>query len=131
MRWSATAKSSYTRGVDPRLASIARNEALLRAVNQQIERLSADLGDRSWTTDGRIEFYCECERTCDGRVPLTLAEYDAAHEQNDRFVALAEHVTPEIEVVVERHDRYVVVDKLPAAERLVGADGIAGSDPAT
>ena len=90
----SAAKWPYTRDVDPRLASIARNEGLLRAVNQQIEALSTDLEGRSWTTDGRIEFHCECGRPCDGRVQLTLEEYDAAHRQTDRFVALAEHVTP-------------------------------------
>jgi hypothetical protein len=42
---------------------------------------------------------------------------------NDRFAVVPGHENPEIERVVERHERYVVVDKLPDAERYVGADG--------
>jgi len=104
--------------------SIARNEGLLRTVNQQIERLSTDLDDRSWTTDGRIEFHCECGNGCDARLRLSPEEYDRVHQERDRFVVAHGHESPEIEVVVERNERYAVVDKLPSVEPLVGADGV-------
>ena len=42
---------------------------------------------------------------------------------NDRFVVVLGHQDPEIERVVERTERYAVVDKRPEAEPLVGADG--------
>jgi hypothetical protein len=114
--------------VDPRAESVARNEALLRQVNEHIERLSAGVEERGWTPGGRIEFVCECGRECDLRLLLSHEEYDDVHTQADRFVVAPEHVTRDIEVVVARTDRYVVVDKLPAVERLVGADGLPSSE---
>jgi hypothetical protein len=114
--------------VDSRVESVARNEALLRQVNEHIERLSAGVEERGWTPGGRIEFVCECGRGCDRRLLLSHEEYDGVHTQADRFVVAPEHVTRDIEVVVARTDRYVVVDKLPAVERLVGADGLPSSD---
>jgi hypothetical protein len=44
-------------------------------------------------------------------------------EENDRFAVVPGHEDEQIERVVERAERYVVVDKLPQAERFVGADG--------
>jgi hypothetical protein len=114
--------------VDSRLASVARNEALLREVNRQIERLSVEVGGRDRAPDKQVEFHCECGASCDERVHLTVEEYDAAHAQDDRFVVVASHVSPEIERCVSVNERYAVVDKLPVAERLVGADGVPSSD---
>jgi hypothetical protein len=114
--------------VDPPLASVARNEAPLREVNRQIERLSVEVGGGDRTPDGQIEFHCECGASCDERLHLTLEEYDAVHAQDDRFVVVPAHVSPEIERCVSVNERYAVVDKLPVAERLVGADGVPSSD---
>jgi hypothetical protein len=116
--------------MDGRAESVARNEALLRQVNQQIERLSAGVEERGWTPGGRIEFLCECGRGCDRRLLLSRDEYDDVHAQADRFVVAPGHFTAEIEAVVAHTDRFVVVDKLPVAERLVGADGVPATDGA-
>jgi hypothetical protein len=43
-------------------------------------------------------------------------------EQDDRFTVVPGHESSEIEAVVERHDRYLVVDKIPALEPLVEDD---------
>jgi len=42
---------------------------------------------------------------------------------NDRFALVPGHENPEIERVMDRTERYVVVDKRPEAEPYVGADG--------
>jgi hypothetical protein len=54
---------------------------------------------------------------------MTVAEYDHVRSDNDRFAIAPGHETPEMEAVVETNERFVVVDKLPEAEPLVGADG--------
>jgi hypothetical protein len=108
--------------VDPRLERIARNEALFRRVNEAIEDVSEGLEERSWAPEqGSVEFHCECGREgCDAHVAMDPNEYERVHGQRDRFVVHPDHVTPEIEAVVDRTDRYVVVDKLPGAEELAG-----------
>jgi hypothetical protein len=67
---------------------------------------------------------CECGRAggCDGRVRMTLAEYDHVRRQDDRFAVAPGHENAAIEAVVERYERYVVVDKERQLEPLVADD---------
>lgn len=50
---------------------------------------------------------------------MTLDEYVRVRSQRDRFALVPGHENSAIERVVERDDRYVVVDKLDEAERFV------------
>ena len=102
----------------------AQNEALFRAVNEQIAGLDRKLAASSEDEDELYDFECECGRheRCDGRVRMTLDEYDAVRGQDDRFVVTPGHETDALEDVVERTERYVVVDKIPAAEKFVRDD---------
>jgi hypothetical protein len=107
--------------VDERAERAARNEALLREVNDRIEQVGAAavLPDEQ-----PLEFRCECGRPeCDGLVSLTAAQYQHVRADNDRFAVLPGHEDEQIERVVERGERYVIVDKKPDAEPFVGADG--------
>jgi hypothetical protein len=107
-------EAEYTRLVEKRLERITRNEALFRSVNERIEEFSRGVGD------DRVEFLCECGRDgCETRIWLTPKEYEAAHGQDDRFVLAPGHEAEEIERVVERHESYWVVDKLPEAEAIL------------
>ena len=111
--------------MEERLERTARNESLFREVNDRIEELSENVEAQGIAPEGGfVEFHCECGREdCTERVRLTVAEYERVRSDNDRFAVAPGHETPEMEVVVERGDRFVVVDKLPEAEPLVGADG--------
>jgi hypothetical protein len=104
-----------------RLARQAQNEALFREVNERI----AELGERgeAWSPDG-TDFMCECgeEGGCGQRVRVPLDVYQRVRSQDDRFVVRPGHETPELERAVEWTDRYVVVDKIRAAEPLVADD---------
>src|SRR5215211_6930172 len=102
----------------------AANEAVLREVNERRAALDRPAEEAWAERDELFEFVCECgvEGGCGGRIEMTLEEYDAVREQDDRFPVVPGHETPEIETVVERHERYVVVDKLPALEPLVDDD---------
>jgi hypothetical protein len=115
--------------VESRLDRQARNEALIREVNERIERLDriaeeARLGD----DPERFEFLCECgaggdeDIACDERIEMTVAEYEEIRRQDDRFALVPGHESEELEDVIRRTDRFVVVDKKPAAEPFVDDD---------
>ena len=104
--------------MDARDERIAKNEAVFRAANSEIER--AEESDPS--ADGVLEVLCECgQEGCSGLIKLTLAEYDGVRSQDDRFVVLEGHANPEIERVVERRSGYDVVDKFGEAEEIAEA----------
>ena len=102
----------------------AMNEALLREVNERRAAMDRE-AEGAWADSGELfEFVCECGANsgCEGRIQMTLEEYDAVRQQDDRFPVVPGHESPEIETVVERNERYVVVDKRPELEPLVEDD---------
>jgi hypothetical protein len=106
--------------VDARQERVSRNEAVYRSVNLQMERVSEELGGGP---DDRLEILCECGQDgCDATVDVTQAEYDEAHEQRDRFMIAPGHENEDIERVVKRTLRYLVVDKFGDAERVAEAE---------
>ena len=68
----------------------ARNEALLREVNEQIERVDRTAQEAGLSEDASFEFLCECGRvegadiSCDEHVEMTLAEYEDVRSQERR-----------------------------------------------
>jgi hypothetical protein len=96
----------------------ARTEALFRETNEAIER---GLWPGSQRDD--VRFRCECAQLdCHTILRLTLPEYESIREHPRRFVVAIGHEVPEAEIVVERHEDYLVVEKRGAsgaeAERL-------------
>ncbi|TMK79721.1 MAG: hypothetical protein E6G45_02730 [Actinobacteria bacterium] len=103
--------------MDERHERIVKNEAVFRAANREIEHAEKEAGGG---TDQLIEVLCECGREkCRGVITLTVAEYDGAHAQDDRFVVLRGHESAQIEEVVEERAGYLVVDKFGEAEDIV------------
>lgn len=94
----------------------ARNEALFREVNEQVERLAG-----RWDPAGSAGFVCECGNAdCAEHVEVPLEEYERVRRDPRRFVVLPDHVMPELEHVVERASHYAIVEKdAPAAVRVV------------
>jgi hypothetical protein len=106
--------------VEERFERQARNEALMRSVNEQIAELSGSAG--GWAhSDYPFEFQCECGKPegCDSRVVMTRAAYERVRSQEDRFAVAPGHQTNEIEHVVEEGETYVIVDKRDEFERFV------------
>jgi len=105
--------------MEERFERQALNEGLMRTVNDRIATL--DERATGWAApEQRFEFQCECGQTgCEGRVLMTLAEYDRVRCQRDRFAVVPGHETARIEHVVEQEERYLIVDKRDAVEHLV------------
>ena len=86
---------------------LAYNEAAYRRLNEGIER-----GHAEDPPSRQVGFRCECARLgCNAIVLLSKVEYEAVRGDGRRFFMLDGHELPEIEDVVERHERYVVVEK--------------------
>jgi diaminopimelate decarboxylase len=83
---------------------VAMNEATFRRVNEGIET-AQDPG-------GRLTFLCECGRLgCNRLILLTRPEYEAVRSNPRRFALVDGHEMLEVEDVVERAERYIVVEK--------------------
>ena len=106
--------------MEKRLEQQARNEDMMRSVNERIAAL--DKSGTDWADpEQQFTFQCECGKTdgCDGRVPMTLGEYERVRSQRDRFAVVPGHEAHEIESVVEQHERFVMVDKRDEVEAFV------------
>lgn len=99
----------------------ARNEALIREVNERIEEVDRRAASE---LDDRFDFLCECGREggCEHIVELTLSEYEEVRLEDDRFAVYPGHETAGLERVVKENERYVLVDKVADAEVFVADD---------
>jgi len=89
---------------------IGENEALFRDVNERVNALMKPKD--FWRT--LSDWICECpDETCMERIAMTPEEYEAlrAHPTHFAVAPDASHVYPEAESIVEKHDRYWVVEK--------------------
>jgi hypothetical protein len=83
----------------------AMNEATFRKINEAMQA-----GQEP--ASGLMTFMCECARLgCNKRLELTAGEYEAVRANPRRFAILDGHELPEVEDVVDRSERYIVVEK--------------------
>jgi hypothetical protein len=115
--------------MDERLVRQARNEALIREVNERIEQVDKAAEEANvGSEESFFEFLCECgggntgDIGCEERIPMTISEYENVRSQNDRFAVSPGHERDELEWVAARNDRFVVVDKRATAEPFVEDD---------
>jgi hypothetical protein len=105
--------------VSERDERIGANEALFREVNERIDQLHENLGSGK-----SFEIVCECgDPACVERFTIANDDYEALRTDVHQFAVVPEHVDPSVERTVERHERYVVVEKTDpdaaeAAERM-------------
>ena len=87
----------------------ARNQALFRSINERIEDLNRAFERLTLVGD----WVCECaDLSCIELMSLSLEEYEAIRQHPARFPIVGGHEVLEVERVVERHDRYIVVEKI-------------------
>lgn len=93
---------------DERAKRIGVNEALFREVNEQIEQLNQQLHG-----PGEMRVVCECgDAACVERLPISFKDYERVRKDPRRFVIAPGHEIPEVEVVIERHDAFFMVEKV-------------------
>lgn len=86
----------------------ARNQTLIREVNERVEEISKLHG----VTLPLAEWICECvDETCTERLSLTLEEYELVRSAPIRFVVAPGHEDEQVERVALRTNRFVVVEK--------------------
>ena len=94
--------------MDERARRIGRNEALYRAVNDEVHGLN----ERFAAVSNPMSAVCECGRPdCDERIELSAAAYEEVRQDSTRFVVKPGHEEPDVEDVVERLEAYFVVQK--------------------
>lgn len=115
--------------MNQRLERKARNEALIREVNERIEKVDKAAEDASFGSGETLfEFLCECGGSdtgdvgCEEHVEMTIQEYEKVRSQDDRFALYPGHEHAALEWVAARNERFVVVDKRPMAEPFVDDD---------
>jgi hypothetical protein len=95
----------------------ARAQSMFRDVNERVKQIKevfsvvVPLGD--WV--------CECaQQECAVRISLTTDEYEAVRSKPNRFAVAPDetHLFSEMEDVVERNERFWVVDKRGRAAEL-------------
>ena len=107
----------------------AQNEDLFRRLNERLHTL-ASIGDEAPGAGTMERCLCECSQaTCSRVIELTADEYRAVRARDRRFLVFPDvtHTVPEVETVVERHQRYWVVEKTGTAG--TEAQALADSDP--
>jgi redox-regulated HSP33 family molecular chaperone len=94
------------------VTGLIENEKLLRRSNERAQkRVKRDftVAERAQTT---IHFYCECSNLpCAIRIRLTEAEYEAIHQERDKFIVAKGHEIPSIEKIIAEHDDFYVIEK--------------------
>jgi hypothetical protein len=96
----------------------AHNESRYRALN---ERMQAHNAVHVWVDPPMPDWVCECTSTgCMSPVRLTPAEYEAIRAESTHFFVhpSEEHVSPAVEQIVQRNERYWVVQKIGEAAEL-------------
>ena len=92
----------------------ARTQSLFRDVNERVREINETFS--SIIPQG--DWICECaDQSCSERIALTTEEYETVRSDPRRFAIAPrdEHLFPRIEDVVERNDRYWVVEKYGVA----------------
>jgi hypothetical protein len=105
---------------------IAANENVLRQRNESSKESNAA---HAWVDPPVPDWSCECgDASCSDPIHLSVEEYEAVRRQPTRFLIAPgpEHVAPDVEYVVERHEGYWVVEKVG-----VGAEMSKELDPRT
>jgi hypothetical protein len=86
---------------------VGSNEATFRGINESVEK---DYSETDY--DGLIGFLCECgDSGCEETIELTRHEYERIRANSRRFAVIADHAIEATEDIVERHERYGVVEK--------------------
>jgi hypothetical protein len=109
--------------MDERARRIGENEALFRAVNEQVEELQRGMAAVS---DDRMHIVCECgELGCTERIVVPVGKYEEVRSDPTLFLIVSGHEKPDVEHVVEDAGSFAIVRKRDGGP----ADLAAATDP--
>jgi hypothetical protein len=95
---------------------LAKNEAHFRKVNERLDEIS------TWRAT-MTDYLCECSAiTCIETIGLTNDEYERARRRPTVFVLVPGHERIDVERVLEKNERFVLVEKVVAVEEIIEAD---------
>ena len=95
-----------------RAIDAAKTQSMFRRVNEGVEELNETFAPLVEIG----EWICECaDHACITQIEMTLHDYERIRSHPRRFVVALGHEVAEIERVVERHDGFLVVEKMGAA----------------
>ncbi len=106
--------------MDERSRKVGENEALFRTVNEEIEDLNRGLAEIS---DQMLHITCECgDLRCIAPLVVSIRDYERIRSDSALFFIEPGHEIRDVEKVVERSSRFVVVRKNPGeAQRIAEA----------
>jgi hypothetical protein len=95
---------------------LALNETRFREINDTLEQA---IGGMRHVPE-EIEFVCECANLdCRKQITLTRAEYEQVRADPMLFAVADGHEIPDVEDVVRRTDRFLIIRKHSGVERIV------------
>jgi hypothetical protein len=112
---------------DATAEKIAWNNSAFRDANDGIEVAAVE---HRFDRDQRVPFICECtDGRCSEIISLTLEEYEHVRSDDRWFVHAVGHeeTVDGAVATLERHSRYVVVEKINRAGEV--AENLAGETP--
>ena len=93
----------------------ARNQALFRAVNEQVTSVNEAFA----SITGTFAIACECaDTTCIETLHISPDEYAEIRSNPRHFAVLPGHIYPEVEKVIRTSGQYVVVEKMAKAAEI-------------
>ncbi|MFN2490192.1 MAG: hypothetical protein ABR529_10735 [Actinomycetota bacterium] len=93
-----------------RVGRVGGNEAHFREVNEAVEHSAQH--SAAYPRGDAIGFVCECgSDDCSVPVYLTVDQYESVRADAARFAIVPGHDIPGTEEIVERYERYDVVEK--------------------
>lgn len=96
---------------------VASNEAMFRDVNEAVRS-----GGWPGEEGAPVAYRCECARLgCSRLIELRAADYERIRSHPRWFLIAPGHQVADVEVVVETHSTYVVVEKREEAGELAEA----------
>ena len=92
-----------------RLEHATKNEQTFQSYNARRAAIEESGGTPD---DEPVPFVCECDQPkCWRAIKIPLEEYERAVEAPDRFVVVPGHEDPEVEVVVDVRENFLIVSK--------------------
>lgn len=92
---------------------LIKNEQTVRDRNRAFSStLKKYFGSSKEIVNSPLEFVCECsDITCKEPIRTTVAEYEKLHKQNNRFLIVKGHKSPQVEKTVKEKGELELVEK--------------------